>query len=507
MRLPASPPLLTPDDEDNRALVEQVHPPDWKNPEPADRYNLVVVGAGSAGLVSAVGAAAVGAKVAIVERHLMGGDCLNFGCVPSKSLVRSARVLADVRAAADFGVRVGAADLDFAAAMGRLRRLRSHLAATDSVTRLTELGIDVFFGHARFIARDAIEVDGRRLRFARAVIATGARAVVPPVPGLADAGYLTSATVFSLTALPRRIVVVGAGSIGCELAQVFRRFGSHVTLVDRESRVMPSEDPDASAVLHSRFVREGIRLLLDTQIARVGREDGSAERSVALLRGGREEVVRADVLLVASGRTPNVEDLDLERAGIRCDRRGVIVDDRLRTTNRRVWAAGDVASTFKFTHAADALARVALQNALFFGRKSASALVIPRATYTDPEIAHVGISAEEAARRRDVRTLTVQFTGVDRAVIDGVQEGFARIHAGARGRILGATVVASHAGEMIGEMSLAISAGLSMRTLAQTIHAYPTQGECWKKLGDEWNRTRLTPRVRSLFDAFLRWRR
>jgi len=270
---------------------------------------------------------------------------------------------------------------------------------------------------------------------------------------------------------------------------------------------MPSEDPDASAVLHATFVREGIRLLLDTQIARVDREHGSGERSVVVLRGGREEVVRADVLLVAGGRTPNVEDLDLERAGIRCDRRGVIVDDRLRTTNRRVWAAGDVASTFKFTHAADALARVALQNALFFGRKSASALVIPRATYTDPEIAHVGISAEEAARRRDVRTLTVQFTGVDRAVIDGVQEGFARIHAGARGRILGATVVASHAGEMIGEMSLAISAGLSMRTLAQTIHAYPTQGECWKKLGDEWNRARLTPHVRSLFDAFLRWRR
>ena len=507
MRLPASPPLPTADDEHNRALVEQVHPSDWKNPEPAVRYNLVVVGAGSAGLVSAVGASALGAKVAIVERHLMGGDCLNYGCVPSKALIRSARVLADIRAAADLGVRVGSVEVDFAAAMGRLRRLRAHLAASDSVTRLTGLGIDVFFGHAGFIARDAIEVEGRRLRFARAVIATGARPIVPPVPGLADSGYLTYATVFSLTALPRRIVVLGAGSIGCELAQVFRRFGSDVTLVERDSRVMPGEDADASAVLHSTFVREGIRLLLDTQIARVDRGDGSGERRVVLLRGGREEEVHADALLIASGRTPNVEDLDLERAGISCDRQGVIVDDRLRTTNRRVWAAGDVASSFKFTHAADALARIALQNALFFGRRSASALVIPRATYTDPEIAHVGISAEEAARRSDVRTLTVQFTSVDRAVIDGAQEGFARIHAGARGRILGATVVAAHAGEMIGEMSLAIATGLSMRTLAQTIHAYPTQGECWKKLGDEWNRARLTPPVRSLFDAFLRWRR
>jgi pyruvate/2-oxoglutarate dehydrogenase complex dihydrolipoamide dehydrogenase (E3) component len=497
-------PILSPDDIHNRTLVEQAHPAGWKNPEPVGRYTLVVIGAGTAGLVSAVGAAGLGAKVAIVERHLMGGDCLNYGCVPSKALIRAARAVVDVRRADEFGVRVGSPEVDFEAAMTRLRRLRTELVARDSVARLSSLGIDVFLGQARFVAPDAIAVEDKRLRFARAVIATGSRFVAPPIPGLAESGYLTHETVFSLTALPSTLAVVGAGSIGCELAQAFSRLGSQVTLLEREPRLLPGEDPDVSALLRATFERDGIRVVPGAQVARVDRE-GSSVRLV--IRGGtQDEVLRADALLVTGGRSPNVEGLDLKRAGVAIDESRGVVDDRLRTSNPRVWAAGDVASPFRFTHAADATARLVVRNALFFGRKRMSSLVIPRATYTDPEVAHIGISAEEAARRRDVSTFSEPLTSVDRAVIEGTPEGFARIHTDRRGRILGATVIGSHAGEMIAEMSLAIGAGVSMGTLAQTVHAYPTHSEVWRTLGDAWNRARLTPRVRALTRRFLSWR-
>ena len=498
-------PLVLPDDVHNQALVRNVHPTGWNNPAPAGRYNLVVIGAGTAGLVSAVGAAGLGAKVAIVERHLMGGDCLNYGCVPSKALIRAARAAADARTAAEFGVHAGPVAVDFEQVMARLRRLRAGISQNDSLARLSGLGIDVFLGQARFVSGDAVEVDGRTLRFARAVVATGARAAAPPIPGLAATDYLTNETVFSLTTLPARVVVIGAGPIGCELSQAFRRLGSEVTLITDGPRLLPREDPDAAALVQAAFEREGVRLVLSSSVVRV--ESASGDKRVVVEREGREEVVSGDVLLVATGRAANVEDLGLERAGIDFGRHGVAVNDQLRTTNPRVWAAGDVASKFKFTHAADAMARIVIQNALFFGRKRASALVIPWTTYTDPEVAHVGLSAAEAAGRADVRTFTVPLEDVDRAILDGETRGFARIHADARGRILGATLVASHAGEMIGEMSLAVTEGLSLGALARTIHPYPTQAEAWKKLGDAWNRTKLTPRVRSLLEGFLRWRR
>jgi pyruvate/2-oxoglutarate dehydrogenase complex dihydrolipoamide dehydrogenase (E3) component len=498
-------PTLLPDDVHNRTLVERAHPDAWKNPEPAGRYTLVAIGGGTAGLVSAVGAAGLGAKVAIVERHLMGGDCLNYGCVPSKALIRTARAVADVRKAHQLGVRVGSAEVDFEAAMTRLRRLRAELVTKDSVARLSSLGIDVFLGHARFVAPDAIAVGESRLQFARAVIATGSRFMAPQIPGLAASGYLTHETIFSLTALPARLAIIGAGSIGCELAQAFSRLGSRVTLIDRDLRLLPREDPDVSALLRATFEREGIRVVLDAQVARVDRESGSGVRLV--IRGGtQDEVLRTDALLVTGGRSPNVDGLDLQRAGIRSDERGLVVNDRLRTSNPRVWAAGDVASSFKFTHAADATARLALRNALFFGRKRMSSLVIPRATYTDPEVAHIGISADDAARRNGVRTFTEPLTSVDRAVIDGVPDGFARIHADRRGRILGATVVASHAGDLIAEIGLAMGVGASMGALARTVHPYPTQSEVWKALADAWNRARVTPRVRALGARFFRWR-
>ena len=500
--------LILPDDAHNRALVDNVLPPTWVNPTPTGRYNLVVLGAGTAGLISAIGAAGLGARVAIIEKHLMGGDCLNFGCVPSKGMLRAARAVRAVRDAKAFGVRTGGpASFDFGVAMERMRRLRAGISHNDSAQRLTKLGVDVFIGEARFVGHDAVEVGGQRLRFARAVIATGARAARLPIPGLAEAGFLTNETVFSLTDLPRRLIVIGAGPIGCELAQAFRRFGTEVTLVSLDTRLLPREDADAAGVLAEQFKREGIATALGAKIRKVERRvEGKA---LLFEREGREEEVVGDEILVAVGRAPNVEGLELEVAGVAFDKSGVKVDERLRTTNRRVYAAGDICSVYKFTHAADAMARIVLQNALFFGRRKASALVIPWCTYTDPEVAHVGLYETEAKDRGlDLLTLTVPLKEMDRAILDEETDGFARVHVNKRnGRILGATMVASHAGEMIGEMALAVTAGLSLGAVAKTIHPYPTQAEAWKRLGDAWNRSKLTPRVRGFFERFLQWRR
>ncbi len=496
---------LLPDDEHDRALVRAVHPEGWATPTPAGRYNLVVIGGGTAGLVSAVGAASLGARVALIERHYLGGDCLNFGCVPSKALIRVARAAHDARRAADLGVRgAGGAEVDVAAAMARMRRLRASIAPHDSAARLAALGIDVYLGDARFVSPDAVEVAGQRLRFARAVIATGGRATVPAIPGLVEAGFLTNETVFALTALPRRLVVLGAGPIGCELAQTFRRFGAEVTLVDRAQRVLPREDPDAAAVVQAQLVADGVRLVLGAVIARVDRREGA---KVVVIDRATAEII-GDELLVAVGRTPNVDGLGLEAAGIATGPRGVEVDERLRTANRRVFAAGDVASRYQFTHAADALARIVIQNALFFGRKRAGALVIPWCTYTDPEVAHVGMTAQEAvAAGPRVTTFTVPLAGIDRAILDGETDGFARVHADHKGRILGATLVSRHAGESIGELVLAMTQGLRLGALAATIHPYPTQAEALRRLGDAYQRTRFTPGVRRVFARLLAWRR
>ena len=502
--------LVLPDDEHNRALVGHAHPADWVNPTPAGRYNLVVLGAGTAGLVSAIGAASLGAKVAIVECDLTGGDCLNFGCVPSKALISAARAAAVARGASGFGIRTAPEpQVDFAAVMERMRRLRAALAPNDSVGRLAGLGIDVYLGAARFVSRDAIEVDGRRLRFSRAVVATGARSAVPAIPGLGDAGFHTNETIFSVTERPRHLLVVGAGPIGCELAQSFRRFGSDVTIIGRSAGLLPRDDPDASTIVERTLVREGVTIVANARILRVQRRNASLSRVVVYEHGGQQREVTGDEILIAVGRAPNVEGLDLAAAGIAFDGTGVTVDDSLRTTNRRVYAAGDICSRYKFTHAADAMARIVLHNALFFGRKKASALVIPWATYTSPEVAHVGLSAKDTQQRGEaVTTLTVPLSEVDRAVLEDEADGFARVHLDRRsGIIRGATMVASHAGELIGEIAVAMSTGVRMSAIGFTIHPYPTQSEAWKRLGDEWNRTRLTPGVRALLRSLLRWRR
>jgi len=500
--------VMEPWDEHNQTLVRNVHPGDWVNPEPVPRYNLVVIGAGTAGLVTAAGAAGLGAKVALVERHLMGGDCLNVGCVPSKALLRAARAWADVRDAGAFGVEVpSGARVNFPSLMERMRRLRAQISRTDSARRFRDLGVDVFLGEGRFSGPDAVEVGGKILRFKRAVIATGARAAAPPIPGLAEVGYLTNENVFSLTELPRRLAVIGAGPIGCELAQAFARFGSVVYLFEAQHGILPNEDRDAAEIVLGALVRDGVTLLCcggDLKVAK----DAEGRRLTVDSHGQRYDI-SVDEILVGVGRRPNIENFGLDRAGVAVEKTGVRVNDRLQTTNPRIYAAGDVCSLYKFTHNSDFQARIVIQNALFLGRAKASALTIPWCTYTDPEIAHAGMYEREAqAKGLSVRTFVQELGDVDRAVLDGEAEGFVKVLVRAgTDKILGATVVARHAGEMLPELTLAVGHGLGLGKIATTIHTYPTQAEAIRKLGDAYNRTRLTPFLKKAFQKWLTWTR
>ena len=505
----ASHPEVLPHDPANRTLIANVHPSEWINPEPTGRYNLVVIGAGTAGLVCAAGAAGLGARVALIERHLMGGDCLNVGCVPSKSVIRSSRAVFAARNGSDFGVRGGEElGFDFGAAMERMRRLRADISHHDSARRFRdELGVDVFIGQGQFTGPDCIEVGGVPLRFDRAALCTGARADAPPIPGLAEAGYLTNETLFSLTELPPRLAVIGGGPIGCEMAQAFARFGSRVTLIQRGVHLLGKEDADAAGILHTVFVREGIALHLGSQIRKV--ETNGSEKTLHFECEGQIQTLTVDAILVSVGRAPNIAGLDLEKAGIAYDLAGVQVSDMLQTTNSFVFAAGDICSPHKFTHTADAQARILIANAFFAGRQKISRLIVPWCTYTDPEIAHVGLYERDARKQGiQVTTLTVPLSAVDRAILDGETQGFARVHLRkGTDTILGATIVAAHAGEMINEFTLAITAGLGLSVIGRTIHPYPTQAEVIKKLADAYNRTRLTWMVKKILGLWLQWRR
>ncbi len=508
-------PTLRPDDPADQRTRAQVHPPDWVNPAPKSRYHLVVIGAGTGGLVTAAAAAGLGARVALVERSLMGGDCLNVGCVPSKSVIRAASAWHEARRTAErFGGPPVSGDGDFAAAMRRLRELRAGFAPIDGAPRFQALGVDVFLGEARFVGPDAVEVrgdhaDAAGLRFRRAVIAAGARAAVPNVPGLAGSAYYTNETIFSLDRRPEHLVVLGAGPIGCELAQAFARLGARVTLLDRGERLLEREEPEASAVVERALARDGVEVWHGAELRRV--ETRGSASVLHVRRGGAggasDATLDTDALLVAVGRAPNVEGLGLEAAGVAHDpARGVAVDDRLRTSNPRVYAVGDVCSPLKFTHAADFQARLVVQNALFFGRGRASALVTPRVTYTSPEVACVGpTEAEARARGTAVDVVTVEMRDVDRAVIDGETDGFCRVLL-ARGtdRIVGCTLVGAHAGETISEVTLAITAKAGLGAIGRTMHPYPTQAEVLRKAADQWRRRKLTPRVQGLFARYFR---
>ena len=507
-------PPVRPWDSHNRELVANVHPSDWVNPTPAPRYNLVVIGAGTAGLVTAIGAAGLGAKVALIERHLMGGDCLNVGCVPSKSLIASGRVASIVREAAGFGIlNTDGAQVDFGAVMERMRRIRSGISRHDSVRRFSKNGIDVFLGAAQFDGTDGVRVGEAVLSYKRAVICSGARAHVPDVEGLREAGFLTNETVFSLTELPRRLAVIGGGPIGCELAQTFQALGSQVTLIHSHDRLLNRDDPDASEIILSRFKQAGIDTRLRSRLERIEVSPGG--KRLHLISGHEDTVVEVDEILIGAGRVPNVEGLGLDAVGVETDpRKGVLVNDHLQTTNPKIYAAGDVCMDFKFTHAADFAARIVIQNALFLGlpfvgRKRLSGLSIPRCTYTSPEIAQIGMSMNEALHQGlDAKEFVQPMTGVDRAITEGHEAGFVKILADRKnGRILGATIVAENAGDLIGEISVAMKGRVSLGRIASAIHPYPTTAEAIRKCGDAYNRTKLTPTASKVFQLWTNWTR
>ncbi len=503
---------IAPMDEFNQQLIHNVHPPTWINPMPTGRYNIVVIGAGTAGLVTAAVAAALGAKVALIERHLMGGDCLNLGCVPSKGVIRASRAWSEVKRAQEFGVTFpDGIRTDFGAVMTRMRKLRARISRVDSVHRFTSLGVDVFIGEGRFTGTATIEVSGTTLQFSRAAICTGARAAAPPIQGLGASGYLTNETIFSLTHVPPRLAVIGAGPIGCEMAQAFARFGSRVWLFEQTGHVLPREDADAAEIVQTQMAKDGVTFVFDSNITKV--ELREQEKVVHYDTHNEQHELVVDEILVGVGRAPNVEGLGLETIGVDYDARtGVKVNNRLQTTNSNVYAAGDVCFPFKFTHTADAMAQIVIQNALFphplgLGYTKTDSLIIPWTTYTDPEIAHVGLYEAEAKQKGiKVDTFTFKLDEVDRAVLDGNEEGFARVHV-RKGTdvIVGATLVAAHAGDMISEFTLAMKGGLRLRTVAGTIHPYPTQAEVIKKVANDWRKTTLTERKKQLLKKWFTW--
>ncbi len=509
--------VVLPDDEDNRTLVENVHPSNWVNPEPAERYNIVVIGAGTAGLITAVVAAGLGAKVALIERHLMGGDCLNVGCVPSKALIRAANVWGQLRDAVPFGVQMAAgARGDFGAAMARMRHLRARISRLDSASRYTSLGVDVYIGQGRFTGQDTVVVEGpagnRTLSFVKAAICTGAKASAPPIPGLEAAGYLTNETVFSLTALPPRMGVIGAGPIGCELAQAFARFGSQVSLFEAMHGIMPNEDREAAEIVQRVMVKDGVTLFCCGKDLNV--EQTREGKRLVVESHGQRHAVMVDEIVVGTGRAANVQGLGLETVEVEFDKFGVTVNERLQTTNPRIYAAGDVCSRYKFTHAADAMAQIVIQNALFphplgLGYASTNALNMPWCTYTTPEVAHVGLYEADAKKKGvEVETYTYHFNEVDRAILDGDEEGFARLHIQkGTDRIIGATIVSAHAGDLISEVSVAMKAGVGAKTIAGTIHPYPTRAEIIKKTVNLWRKAHFTPRTRAILARLFTWLR
>jgi pyruvate/2-oxoglutarate dehydrogenase complex dihydrolipoamide dehydrogenase (E3) component len=508
---------ILPNDEYNQQLVANVHPADWVNPEPSGRYNIVVIGAGTAGLITAVIAASLGAKVALIESHLMGGDCLNVGCVPSKGMIRAARAWADLRKATEFGLHIPTGvKYDFGAVMTRMRKLRARISKNDSVQRYTNLGVDVYIGSGRFSGADTIQVEGtegnRALTFAKAAVCTGARAAIPATPGLQEAGYLTNETVFSLTELPPRIGIIGAGPIGSELAQAFARFGSQVYLIETAHGIMPKEDRDAAEIVEQQLLRDGVKLLCCGKDLVVHKAEGGKRLTVN--SHGQQYDVTVDDILVGVGRTPNVEGIGLEAARVKYDKNGITVSARLQTSNPNIFAAGDVCSRYKFTHAADAMAQIVIQNALFphpfgLGYASVESLNMPWCTFTEPEIAHVGMYEKEAREKGiEVETYTYKLDEVDRALLDGEEDGFARVHIQkGTDTILGATIVAAHAGDLINEFSVAMKAGAGAKTIAETIHPYPTQAEVNKKAVTLWRKAHFTERTKSFLTKLFAWMR
>jgi pyruvate/2-oxoglutarate dehydrogenase complex dihydrolipoamide dehydrogenase (E3) component len=499
-------------------------------------YNVVVIGAGTAGLVTAAGTAGLGGRVALIERNLMGGDCLNFGCVPSKALISSARLVQQIRDAEKWGLDRQGPQFVFEKVFERMRARRAQIAPHDSQERFESLGVDVFQGEARFVSPHEIEVrtapssqssqrsaqsrcrpeagasapgEGRILRAKNFVITTGSRAVIPKIEGIEDVPYFTNETIFDeLKHKPASMVVLGGGPIGCELGQALGRLGVKITIVEYVPQILPPEDVDVAEFMQKRLEAEGIAVQHCTEATRVSMRNG-----VIALEGnhkppgasqGSPVQFTAQALLLAVGRCPMMKALNLEAAGVKYTANGVEVNEYLQTSQPHIYAAGDIANRLKFTHTADYTARVVVRNILMpfqFLRQKVDWSVVPWCTYTDPEVAHVGLGEKEAKQKNVAYDLfVVPLEDVDRAVVESEEAGFAKILTAKRSdKILGATIVAPHAGDLLHEFVLAMKAGIGLGKISSTIHAYPTLAELARKAGDKFNKTRLTPRAKKIF--------
>jgi pyruvate/2-oxoglutarate dehydrogenase complex dihydrolipoamide dehydrogenase (E3) component len=476
-------------------------------------YNVVVIGAGSGGLTVAAGVAGLGGKVALLEKHKMGGDCLNYGCVPSKALIRAAKAVQQVREAHRFGVgNVGdPGPQDAKAVMDYVRSCQARIAPHDSVERFEGLGVEVFLGGGRLRSANEVEVGdtGKVLKAKHIVIATGSRARINEVPGLKEAGYLTNETVFDVETLPGSLLVMGGGPIGTEIGQSFARLGSKVTIVSSTPHICPKEDADIVDVLVRKLKNEGMTIVDGARATRVELRDGKKVVTVQGKSDGATQEIAVDEILVATGRRPNIEGLNLEGAGVAFDEKGIRTDDRCRTSVPGVWAIGDVAGGFLFTHWAGYQGRVIVRNTLFPGTSAVDYGNLPWTTFTEPEIAHVGLSENHAKQQGVPHTVfRAEFKSNDRAICDGEWEGyFAKVVADRKGKILGATIVHPHAGDLLAEIVLAKKWGLTLDKLSNTIHAYPTLSEIGRSLGDAYMRTKLTPGTKSKLTKFLAWAR
>ena len=468
------------------------------------KYDIVIIGGGSAGLVVASAAAQLKAKVALVERNKLGGDCLWFGCVPSKSLIHASRVAYQVKNAARFGIYTEPPEIEFAKVTGHVQQVIANIQPHDSPERFRGLGVEVIFGEGKFIDKKTFEVDGQQLTARAFVIATGSRPAIPSVEGLHSADFLTNEKVFDLKERPNSLVIIGAGPIGCELGQAFSRLGSNVTIISSKSHILPKEEPEAALVVQKQFESEGINILKEVRAEKVEVVDGKKQ----VTAGGKNIIV--DEILVAGGRLPNIESLNLEVAGVEVGKPGIIVNEKLQTTNSKIYACGDVIGGYQFTHVAGYEAVVALTNALFFPISKVNYRVIPWATFTDPELARVGLTEKQAKERYgdDVCVLKQPFSGVDRAQAEAATTGFGKIITKGNGEILGAHLVGISAGELIHEIVLAMSNKLPVSALTG-IHVYPTLSEVNSKAGLLLKKQKYAKNLsqQNLLEKFFSWKR
>jgi len=474
-------------------------------------YDLAVIGAGTGGLVTAAGAAQFGARVALVERDKLGGECLYTGCAPSKAMIYCAKVASLVRRAGEFGIDVPPPRIDFPRAMAYTRQVIETISRHDSPERFRKLGVDVIHGQASFIDAATLQVGDQRLTSRQFAIATGSRAAIPPVEGLQEAGYLTHVEALNLTHQPRSLVILGAGPIGIEFAQLFARLGTKVTVLEVVGQILPHEDPEVAQTLEGYLRAEGVEIYTCTRAFKVDIQQG-----VRVVHGkcdvagvGKGDVTfRADAILVAAGRAPNVEGLGLERVGVETTERGIVIDDHQRTTAKGIWACGDVTGKYLFTHVAEYQARLLVGNALFPLRRKADYRVVPWTTFSDPEVARVGLTEPEAREQHGdkVRVYRHAFGDVDRAVAEGEPFGFVKLVCDAKGQLLGAHVLGPRGGDLLQPLVLAMREKLPIARLSQTIHVYPTLVEANRRAADRYYRERLFSGAMGRFlRAWVRW--